>query len=131
MKTIQQSYAEPLVREDIVWSVKGWVADLVCILGPNAAVEKIISKLETAYGTVLGHDVLMHHFYGAHMEKIKKLQSYATRMEGSLNQIQVKFPGMISDAEAESKMWDRLFYGVPKTLRNSMRYLYDNPAVTE
>ena len=37
---------------------------------------------------------------------------------------------MISDAEAEIKLRDRLFYGVLKTLRHSVSYLYDNPAVT-
>ena len=41
-----------------------------------------------------------------------------------------KFPGMISNAEAEVKLRDRLFYGVLKTLRGSIRYLYDNPTVT-
>ena len=38
------------------------------------------------------------------MERNKKVQSYATRMEGSLNQIQVKYPRMISDAEAKFKL---------------------------
>ena len=37
---------------------------------------------------------------------------------------------MISDAEVEVKLKDRLFYGVLKTLRDSIRYLYDNPTVT-
>ena len=130
MSTFQQSYAEPLVREAIIQSVKGWAADLVCFLGPNTAVEKIISEIETAYGTVLGYDVLMQYFCGMHMEQNEKVQSYATRMKGSLNQIWVKFSGMISNAEAEIKLRDRLLYGVRKTLRDSIRYLYDNPAVT-
>ena len=85
-------------------------------LGTNTDVEKIISKLETAFGTVLGYDVLMQQFYGVHMERNKKVQSYATIMEGSLNQIQVKLPGMISNIEAEVKLRDRLCYGVLKTL---------------
>ena len=37
---------------------------------------------------------------------------------------------MISDAEAEVKLRDRLFYGVLKAFRDSIQYLYDNPAVT-
>ena len=37
---------------------------------------------------------------------------------------------MISDVEAEIKLRDRLSYAVLKTLRDSIRYLYDNPAVT-
>ena len=37
---------------------------------------------------------------------------------------------MISNPEADIKLRDRLFYGVPKTLRGSITYLYDNPTVT-
>ena len=123
MRTIQQSYAEPLAREAIIRSVRVWAADLVCFLGTNTHVEKIISKLETAYGTVSEYDVLMQQFYGVHMERYEKVQSYATSMEGSLNQIQVKFPRMISDAAAKVKIIDRLFYGVLKTLKDSIRPL--------
>ena len=75
VRTIQQSYAEPLVREAIVQSDKGQAADLVCFLGPNATVEKTISKVETAYGMVLGYDVLMQHFYRVHREKNEKVQA--------------------------------------------------------
>ena len=32
--------------------------------------------------------------------------------------------------EAKVKLRDRLFYGILKTLRDSIRYLYDNPTVT-
>ena len=63
------------------------------------------------------------------MERNEKVQGYTTRMEGSLNHIQVKFPRMISDAEAKVKLRDRLFYGVLKTLRDSIHYLYDNLTV--
>ena len=37
---------------------------------------------------------------------------------------------MISDAQAKIKLQDRLFYGVLKTLRDSIQYLYNNPIVT-
>ena len=87
MRTIQQKYTELLVREAMIRSVWGQAADLVCFLRTNTDVEKIISKLETAYGTVSGYNVLMEQFYGVHMERNKKVQSYATTMEGSLSQI--------------------------------------------
>ena len=60
---------------------------------------------------LFGYYVLMQQFYGVHMERNEKVQSYATRMEGSLNKIQVKFPRMISDAKAEVKLGDRLLWG--------------------
>ena len=72
----------------------------------------------------------MQQFYGVHKERNEKVQSYAPRIEGSLNQIQVKFLRMISKVEAKVKFRDRLFYGVLKTLRDCIRYLYDNLTVT-
>ena len=45
---------------------------LILFLGTNTDVKKIISKLETAYGTVVGYDVLMQQFYGVHMDRSKK-----------------------------------------------------------
>ena len=69
VRTIQKSYAEPLIREAIIRSVIGWAAYIVCLLGTNTDVEKNISKLEMAYGTVSGYDVLMQEFYGVHVEK--------------------------------------------------------------
>ena len=59
MGTIHQSYAEHLVTEAITRSIKVQAADLVCFLGTKTDVEKIISKLETAYGNVSGYDILM------------------------------------------------------------------------
>ena len=38
-------------------------------------VEKILSKLETAYCTVRGYDILMQQFYGVHMEKMKRFKT--------------------------------------------------------
>ena len=87
MRTIQQSYAKPLVRESYSTSVEGLAADLFYFLGPNAIVEKIIPKLETAYVTILGYDIQMQHFYRVNMEKNENIQSYSTKMEESLNQI--------------------------------------------
>ena len=49
-----ENYAEPLVWAAVIRSVRGWAADLVSFLGTNTDVEKIISKLETVYGTVSG-----------------------------------------------------------------------------
>ena len=47
----------------------------------------LVGRRYPAYGSVSGYDVLMQQFYGIHMEKNEKVQSYVTRMEGSLHQI--------------------------------------------
>ena len=71
VRTIQQSFAKSLVRETVIRSVKGWTADLVCFLEPNTAVERIISKLETLYGTVSGYHVVEWRYLGS-MRSVSK-----------------------------------------------------------
>ena len=78
VRMIQQSYAEPLVWEAIKRSVRGQYVDLVFFTD----VEKIISKHETAYDTVLGYNVPMQQFYGVHMEKIKKFKAKPPKWKG-------------------------------------------------
>ena len=76
VRAIQLSYAKPLDREAIVQSVKEQAADLVCFLGPNATVEKIISKLETAYGTISGYDALDATFlWGCIWKRLRKFKA--------------------------------------------------------
>ena len=58
------------------------------------------------------------------------MPSFATWLEGTLNQIQIKFPGRIADHEVPSHLKDQLFHGVKKHVRDSVRYLYSNPQTT-
>ena len=60
----------------------------------------------------------------------EKVPSFATRLEGTLNQIRIKCPGRIANHEVSSYLKDQLFHGVKKHVRDSMRYLYSNPQTT-
>ena len=56
--------------------------------------------------------------------------SFATRLEGTLNQIRIKCPSRIANHEVSSHLKDRLFHRVKKHVRDSIRYLYSNPQTT-
>ena len=58
------------------------------------------------------------------------MPSFATRLEGTLNQIRLKCPGQIADHEVSWHLKDRLFHRVHKHIRDSIRYLYSNPETT-
>ena len=55
---------------------------------------------------------------------------FATRLEGTLNQIRLKCPGRIADLEVACHLKDQLFHGVCKHIRDSIRYLHSNPETT-
>ena len=98
-------------------------------MGPTAGVSKILEKLSVIFGTVSLFDVLMQNFYKISQGN-EKVPSFATRLEGTLNQIRIKCPGRIADHEVSSHLKDRLFHGVKKHIRDSMQYLYSNPHTT-
>ena len=129
VQCIKDHYPESVVRESIMQSLKGAAADMAHYMGPTAGVSNILEKLSVIFGTVASFDVLMQNFYKISQGN-EKVPSFATQLEGTLNQIQIKCPGRIADHEVPSHLKDRLFHGVKKHVRDSVQYLYSNPQTT-
>ena len=127
VQCIKDHYPESVVRESIMRSLKGAAADMACYMGPTASVSKILEKLSVIFGTVASFDVLMQNFYKIMQGGNKKVPSFLTRLEGTLNQIRIKCPGRIADHEVPWHLKEWLFHRVKKHVRDSVRYLYSNP----
>ena len=125
VKTLQPSYGENLLREGILRSLKGTAADLVRYLGPQASLQKILDKLETVYGAVSTFDQLMLGLYSLKQEKAEKIQQFATRLEEAVNQIALQFPGDMKQMSVAKHLKDRLFHGMRKTLRDTIRFQFE------
>ena len=52
------------------------------------------------------------------------------RLEGTLNQIQLKCPGRMMDLEVQQHLKDHLFHGVCKHICYSVQYLYSTPGAS-
>ena len=111
-------------------SLKRVVADMARYMGPTASVSDILQKLMVIFGKVASFDVLMQNFYKVIQGNHEKVPSFATRLEGTLNQIWLKCPGWIADHKVPWHLKDHLFHGVCKHIRDSIRYLYGNPETT-
>ena len=96
-------------------------------MGPTTSVTEILQKLMVIFGTVASFDVLMQNFYKVTQGNHEKEPSFATRLEGTLNQIWLKCSGRRADCEVECHLKDGLFHGVHKHIRDSIRYLHSNP----
>ena len=99
VQCIKDHYPELVVRESIMRSLKGAVEDTAHYMGPTAGVSEILEKLSVIFGTIASFDVLMQNFYKITQGGNKKVPSFATRLEGTLNQIRIKCPGRIADHE--------------------------------
>ena len=96
-------------------------------MGPTASVSKILEKLSVIFGT--SFDMLMQNFYKISQGN-EKVPSFATKLEGTLNQIRIQCPSRIADCKVPGHLKDRLFHGVKKHVRNFVKYLYSNPQTT-
>ena len=114
VQCVKDHYPESVVWESIVQSLKGAVADMAQYMGPTASVREILQKLMVIFGMVASFDVLMQNFYKVTQGNNEKVPSFATRMEGTLNQIWLKCPGKIVDCKVACHLRDQLFHGVHK-----------------
>ena len=130
VQCIKDHYPESVVWESIVRSLKEAAADMACYMGPTASISKILQKLTVIFGTMTLFDVLMQIFYKVTQGNHQKVPSFATRLEGTLNQIRLTCPGKIADCEVACHLKDQLFHGAHKHIRNSSRYLHSNSETT-
>ena len=105
VQCIKDHYPESVVRESIMQSLKGAVADMAHYMGPTAGVSKILEKLLVIFGTVTSFDVLMQNFYKISQGN-ENVPSFATRLEGTLNQIRIKCPSRIANHEVPGHLKD-------------------------
>ena len=99
-------------------------------MGPTTSMAHILQKLSIIFGTVASFDVLMQNFHKVTQGNHEKVPSFTTRLEGTLNLIQLQCPWRITDWEVQQHLKDHLFHGVPKHIWDSVRYLYSNPRTT-
>ena len=127
---MKDHYLESVVWESIVRSQKGAAADMAMYMGSTASVANILQKMMVIFGMVALFNVLMQNFYKVTQENHEKVPSFATRQEGTLNQIQLKCPRQIASCEVPWHPKDHRFCEVHKHIRDSIRYLCSNPETT-
>ena len=130
VQCVKDHYLESVVWESIVQSLKGAMVDMAQYMGPTASVTEILQKLRVSFGTVASFHIIMQNFYKVTQGNHKKVPSFATRLDGTLNQIWLKCHGRIADHEVACHLKDWLFHRVHKHIRDSIRYLHSNPKIT-
>ena len=99
-------------------------------MGPTTSMANILQKLTIIFGTVVLFDMQMQKFYKVTQSNHEKVLSFATRLKGTLNQIQLQCPRRITDWEVQQHLRDHLFHRVGKHIRDWICYLYSNPGTT-
>ena len=84
-----EHYPEAVAWESIIRSLKGAAVDMARYMGLTASIAHILHKLLVIFGTVASFDILMQNFYKVTQGNNEKVPSFAMRLEGTLNQIQL------------------------------------------
>ena len=127
VQCVKDHYSASVVRESIIHSLKGAAADMARYMGPTTSVTHMLQNLTIIFGTVALFEMLMQNFYKVTQSNHEKVPSFATRLEGTLNQIRLQCPRWIMDWEVQQYLKDHLFHGVWRHIRDSIHYLYSNP----
>ena len=99
-------------------------------MGPTASMAHILQKLTISFSTMVTFNILMQNLYKVTQGNQKKVPSFTTRLEGTLNQIRLQCPGRVTDLEVQQHLKGHLFHSVHKHIRDSIRYLYSNPVTS-
>ena len=128
VREAQVRNSETTVRNWITRSLRGPPAELVRSMGAATSVTAILQAMEEKYGAVAPLDVLMKRLFSLNQGKTESVTNFAIRLESTLANIQRDHPQQVNKVQMDASERDRLFQGLKKVYRDSLRYLYDTGA---
>ena len=93
-------------------------------------VHDFIARLDYQFGAVAGSDVVMQQFYQITQSKNEKVGNFATCIDIALDKRRVQFLNHVMRQRRGNLLKDHYFYGMNKSLRDSVCYLHNNGAMT-
>ena len=84
----------------------------------------MMEGLETRYGGKVSQDELICQFHELKQEEQESIRNFASRIERAWKLVQQEFPGKY---EEEPTLKERLFQGMQRNLRDSLRYMQGDP----
>ena len=116
----------PAIQKSIV----GKAQFVIRHLGPSYTVKEVLAVLTQEYEGVASSDVIFKDFYQLKQERNEKVQVFSIQLRDMLTRLSIRFPDRVPKEDHDKILQDCFFYGIRSDLRNSIRHLYDNDAVT-
>ena len=130
VEILKATHTESAIREAITKSLKGSASEALRALGPLATLTEILVSFKGKYAIAASYDTLMSDLYTFTQQEDETVPQFATKIETKLSSIKWKFPGNVT-TEVESRILrDRLFFGIKKDIRDSIRYRFSDPYVS-
>lgn len=125
-----KTHTEGSVREAMIQCLKGATLEGVRNLGDEASVEDILEYLTGTFQGAAPFDTLLKNFFQLQQEDSEKVAQYSIKLESKLASLKWQYPHALSSETELQYKRDRLFYGLHKNIRDSIRSSYKNPQIT-
>ena len=129
VKKALQSHTEKSVYEAMVQCLKGPTLEGVRSLGENASVTDILNYLKGLFQGAAPFDTLLQNFFQLKQGESERVAKFAVRLESHLATLKWQYPEVLAPGYESKLKRDRLFYGLPKDIRDSIRTAYQNSKV--
>ena len=124
----RRNYRDQDMAEAMMNSLVGMAKEKLMGLGGNVTVEAILNILGPEFGKVTSYDVLTQELNRIQMGKNERISEFSVRLCSAIERVRRMYPDRVTDANAEVRLRERFFYGLRRSLRDSVRYRYDTGA---
>ena len=131
VKSLCVSHEESVVKEAMIRSLREPAAMVLRGLPTNASVKEILRHMEQRCDPTVDAHVMLKEFNNMTQGSKESAAAYITRLEAALHRICMKHPEEIGDNRAQVMLKRGCYQGLRDGLKESLRYLYDNPDLVE
>ena len=130
VKSLCDSHEEAVVKEAMIRSLREPTATVPRGLPTNAMVREILQQMEQRCDPTVDAHVMLKEFNNMTQGSKESAAAYITRLEAALHWIQTKHTDEIGENRAQVMLKRGCYQGLRDGLKESLRYLYDNPDKT-
>lgn len=120
---INEEYSEKVIFQAIRRSLKGQASKSAMRLGPDAALDEILEKMESIHGTVEREESLITNFYSALQKGDDNTTAWGCRIEDLLSK--AVSIGKIHHDDVDEMLKYKFWTGLRQDLKDTTGYLYD------
>ena len=127
VKSLCASHEESVVKEAMIRSLREPAATVLRGLPTNATVKEILRQMEQRCDPTLDVHVMLKEFNNMTQGSKESAAAYITRLEAALHRMCTKHPNEIGESIAQVMLKRGCYQGLRDGLKESLRYLDDNP----
>ena len=130
VKSLCARNEESVVKEAMIRSLREPAATVLRGLSTNVTVRDILRCIEQRCNPTVDVHVMLKEFNNMTQGSKESAAAYITRLEAALHRIHTKHPNEIRENRAQVMLKRGCYQGLRDGLKESLRYLYDNPNKT-